>query len=240
MNKRCFFWIFILTITSCVIKKNNVKDKDYQTYTTPIDLINKINSKNNQFNWIRIKGRVNANQQNTESIAFNTVMKIKRDSIIWASVSAPFGIELFRIMLNHDSLYFVNHIKKSYYVKPINFVNDFINANLNYNDIQDLLIGDITVGSEDYVNKDSFSLLIKNRKYFIDTNLYKPIKIIYQHENNLIEVKYDYLENIKIPHKIQLSSGLDKRISIKYIKHQLDKKQKIVFNIPKSYANIED
>ena len=40
-------------------------------------------------------------QQNTESIAFNTVMKIKRDSIIWASVSAPFGIELFRIMFSN-------------------------------------------------------------------------------------------------------------------------------------------
>ena len=240
MNKRFFFWIFILTITSCVIKKNNVTDKDSKTHITSIDLIDKINSKNNQSSWIRIKGNINVNQQNTESIALNTVIKIKRDSVIWASVSAPFGIELFRIMLNHDSLYFVNHVKKSYYVKPINFVNEFINVKLNYNDIQDLLTGDLTVDREDYVQKENFSLLIKNRKYFIDTNLYKPIKIIYQHENNLIEVKYDYLENIKLPHKIQLSSSLAKSISIKYIKHQLDKKQKIVFNIPKSYANIED
>ena len=112
--------------------------------------------------------------------------------------------------------------------------------NLNYNDIQDLLIGDLRIDAEDYAYQDDFPLLIKDKKYFIDTNLYKPIKIIYQHENNLVEVKYVYLENIKLPHKIQLSSGIDNKISIKYSKYQFDKKQKIVFNIPKSYVNIED
>ena len=203
-------------------------------------MIDKINSKNNKSNWIRIKGSINVKQQNTESIALNTVMKIKRDSLVWASISAPFGIELFRVMLSQDSLYFVNHVKKSYYVKPLNFVKDFINVNLNYNDIQDLLIGDLRIDAEDYAYQDDFPLLIKDKKYFIDTNLYKPIKIIYQHENNLVEVKYVYLENIKLPHKIQLSSGIDNKISIKYSKYQFDKKQKIVFNIPKSYVNIED
>ena len=240
MSKRCFFWIFILTITSCVIKKNNLVYKDSQTDITPIDLIDKINSKNNKSNWIRIKGSINVKQQNTESIALNTVMKIKRDSLVWASISAPFGIELFRVMLSQDSLYFVNHVKKSYYVKPLNFVKDFVNVNLNYNDIQDLLIGDLRIDAEDYAYQDDFPLLIKDKKYFIDTNLYKPIKVIYQHENNLVEVKYVYLENIKLPHKIQLSAGIENKISIKYSKYQFDKKQKIVFNIPKSYVNIED
>ena len=74
-------------------------------------MIDKINSKNNKSNWIRIKGSINVKQQNTESIALNTVMKIKRDSLVWASISAPFGIELFRVMLSQDSLYFVNHVK---------------------------------------------------------------------------------------------------------------------------------
>ncbi len=240
MTKRFFFLIFILSITSCVIKKNNVIDKDSQTYIMPTDLIHKISLKNNKSNWIRIKGSVNINKKNTESIALNTIIKIKRDSLIWASISAPFGIELFRIMLNQDSLYFVNHVQKSYYVKPITFVKDFINVGLNYNDVQDLLMGDLTVDRKEDVYQDNLSLSIKNRKYFIDTNLYKPIKIIYQHENNLIEVKYDYLENTKLPHKIRFSASLDNKISIKYNKHQLDKKQKIFFNIPKSYANIED
>ena len=240
MNKRCFFWIFILTITSCVVKKNNILDKDVHAYKTPLDLIEKINSKNNNSNWIRLKGSVNVEQQNNESIALQTVIKIKRDSLIWASISAPFGIELFRIMLNQDSLYFINHVNKTYYIKPIIFAEEFINMKLKYSDIQDLLTGDLRINQKEYAHQNNFLLSIKNRKYFIDSVLYRPRKIIYQHENNLIEVKYDYLENIKFPYKIQLLSNLDRGVSVKYNKHQFDKKQKIVFNIPKSYANIQD
>ena len=240
MTKRCFIWLFILTITSCVVKKNNFLDKDIKSDKTPIDLIEKINSKNNNSSWMRLKGSVNVDQENSESIALNTVIKIKRDSLIWASISAPFGIELFRIMLNQDSLYFINHVNKTYFIRPIIFTERFINMKLKYNDIQDLLIGDLRIEQKDYVHQNTFLLSIKNKKYLIDSTLYKPLKIIYQHENNLIEVKYDYLENIEFPQKIQLSSNLDKRISIKYNKHLFDKKQKIVFNIPKSYANVQD
>lgn len=92
---------------------------DYRTlYSKRIDLSVKINGKGNN-----LKG----------------MLKIKRDSFIWISVTAPLGIEVARIYLTPDSVKFLDSYNKKYLVTDYSFFYDRFGVDVGYGCIQKLL-----------------------------------------------------------------------------------------------------
>ena len=97
MNKLFLYLFLILIFSSCSIK---IREIDYsKAPKNAKELIAKVISKNKIPEWLSLQGKINL-IKDEKAITLNINIKCRKDSLIWASVSAPFGIELFRTMLH--------------------------------------------------------------------------------------------------------------------------------------------
>lgn len=80
-------------------------------------------------------------QDNKDRTSFSGQMRIKRDSLIWMSISPALGIEAVRLVISQDSIFLLNRINKTYLKTDFSFINGVINAALDYDMLQAFLIG---------------------------------------------------------------------------------------------------
>ena len=111
MNKQTLILIlYFFFIAACSVKKNTTAN-----ITTPPKsakaLISRIEANNKSPEWLSLKGKISLDKDGQE-INFSTNIRIRKDSIIWMSIRAPIGIELFRALLTPDSIFFMNIITK--------------------------------------------------------------------------------------------------------------------------------
>ena len=59
-----------------------------------------------------LKGKINVVKEK-QDITLSVKIKHRKDSVIWLSISAPFGIEIIRAQVTPDSIYFVNRTQKT-------------------------------------------------------------------------------------------------------------------------------
>lgn len=71
----------------------------------------------------------------------NAQVRIKRDSVIWLSLTAIFGIEGVRACITPDSVKLMNKQDKTYLVRPISYLQELTSLPLDLRSLQDLLVG---------------------------------------------------------------------------------------------------
>ena len=104
MNSRAIILILsFFTIAACNVKRN-MTDNISSPPKSAKALISRIEANNKTPEWLSLKGKINLDKDSKE-IKFSTDIRIRKDSAIWMSIIAPFGIEIFRIMLMPDSIY---------------------------------------------------------------------------------------------------------------------------------------
>ena len=78
------------------------------------DVVSQINSNKINSNWLYVKVKIKM-ISNNDKVTLGVSMKIRQDSLIWLSISAPIIGEINRIMLTPDSLYVINrHLHPTY------------------------------------------------------------------------------------------------------------------------------
>jgi len=68
-------------------------------------------------------------------------IRIRQDSAIWVSLTIGIGLEAARILLTKDSVLFINRLDKTFFAGNYDFVNQMINAKVDFDIIQALLTG---------------------------------------------------------------------------------------------------
>jgi hypothetical protein len=103
-------------------------------------LFEKLKKNELKFDWFASK--FSANYKNKgESNSFNGQIRIRRDSAIWLSFSPLLGIEVFRMIITEDSVKFINRINNTYFTGDYNYVNKFLNTNIDFDILQSFLTG---------------------------------------------------------------------------------------------------
>lgn len=92
---------------------------------------------------------------------FKASMKIKRDSFIQVSVTAPLGIEVVRVLLTPDSIKFVDVYHKKYFLSDYNYFYEKYDFHLGFECIQRIL-------TNTFFNLQTCGELIKNKRYKLD------------------------------------------------------------------------
>jgi hypothetical protein len=93
-----------------------------------------------QYHWFTAKFSAEySNKGQTNS--FNGQIRIQKDSVIWLSFSPAFGIEVFRMMLTQDSVKFINRMNNSFFAGDYNYVNHYLNTNIDFDILQSFLTG---------------------------------------------------------------------------------------------------
>ncbi len=68
-------------------------------------------------------------------------IRIKKDSIIWMSLSPAFGIEVARLVVTEDSVRFINRLDKTYFDDDFSFIQQMFSSTIDFDLFQALLTG---------------------------------------------------------------------------------------------------
>jgi len=242
MNRIALYFFCIVFASSCVTK--NVAEVDFHIPPKNAkELISKVNLKNNSPEWLALKGSLRLMLEKGNEVSLGISIRVRKDSLIWASVAAPFGIELFRAVLTKDSVYYINRANKTYFVKPIAHISKIIKTDIAFNEIQQMIIANPKIVKNKYsfdrINND-FMLSTQDYIYTI-SNFYRIRQgVLIDKENSLIYTYSNFSFENDFPEQLELivksSSENDLNLKLNYSKVVFDQQQQTPFKIPSSYV----
>ena len=74
-----------------------------------------------------------------KSNSLKAMLRVKRDSFIWISVTAPLGIEVARVLFTPDSVKFINVRAKEYLISDYGIFSEKFDVNLTFDCFQRIL-----------------------------------------------------------------------------------------------------
>src|ERR1035437_7878073 len=99
------------------------------------------NLKTNEFKFDRLNAKLGIEALiDSISESFTVNLRIKKDSIIWMSIS-KLGIEGGRILITKDSVKFINSIGKKYFRGDFTYIGQLMNTDIDFEMLQSLLVG---------------------------------------------------------------------------------------------------
>jgi len=132
------FLLLLISIVSCSTQRKIIKapikeeGADY--------LFKKLKEHELKYSWFTAKFSAEySNKGQTNS--FNGQIRIHKDSVIWLSFSPAFGIEVFRMILTQDSVKFINRMNNTFFAGDYNYVNHYLNTNIDFDILQSFLTG---------------------------------------------------------------------------------------------------
>jgi len=208
-----------------------------------------------------------SNNENKYNLSTN--IRIKKDSIIWISVSAIFGIEVARIVITEDSVKMLNRIENTYLLAENKYLKTLFNVDIDYAMLESVLTGN----DFPHFEKDKFELQIsegfieltaKNRKkeknisahplasinqlIRVDKENYKILRNYFNdnEQSYTFDVLYSNFKNVSgqvfaFTNNIKL--GKDNQgwdVTLEYSRINLNGVLTFPFSIPDKYKNLND
>ena len=271
MNKKLHI-LLIFSIFSLLFVETSCSSKKAMTKTslrefTARNLINEVEK--NNFDFDNFQAKINVKiETNDKNVNVKGQLRMKKDSIIWTSVSLPLGVEVVRVKVEPDSVFFINRNDKTYLCESINVFSDISPMITSLEFIQSVLVGnDINLRESDNykvtIDNGQYNLLISKelkksikhnegdwkvimKDLWIDPQLFKITKYYikeYNDSKRKIELQYtDFVEvNGKyIPTKILIDIHGNEflKASITYSNITVGDNIEFNFSIPKKYERI--
>ena len=250
MKKNIFLLSFFI-LSSCSLlynasKENNNSNRKF----TPKKSIRNANNNFNSIEYIQAKAKVSFRDNN--KIKSNTItMRISADEKIW--INASLGAA--RILIDSDSVKYYNKIEKNYFISDINYINDKIGFDLNFEIFQNLILG-ILIHKFDpssLYKKTDNSYMYRDDKFIINSNViqstvsispynFRVLKHSFKDQNNFFEVSYDDYKIVDeqiFPTRIRFSNNGLENLYIEIKSISALEKINIPFRIPKNYKRIK-
>lgn len=114
---------------------------------------------------------------------FNGQIRIRKDSLIWITVSPALGIEMIRLLFTNDSVKYLNRIESQFFTGDFHYVNQVINNALDFDMLQAFFTGNDFSFYED----GKFKASIDDREYRLSTAQRQKLKkMIKEQEGDLV------------------------------------------------------
>ena len=184
----------------------------------------------------------------------NLSLRIKKDEIIWASVTAFAGIEVARILITPDSIKLMNRTEGTYSEKPFSFIHTYTSNKIDFKALEALLIGnsipftlergEIDVEDNAVIVRGSESNVSFNNRY---SNLLKPVNVQLQNtfSGQQLSVRYNnysLFADKQLPVNLTIISKINSKninLNIEYLSPQFDVPQDYPFTVPKRFTLIK-
>lgn len=143
----------------CKTKKNIVKTENViinDTLTGPCrlnfktakTLTKQIKENSFDFTWIYAKANTEV-KIDSEEHSLDIKIRGKKDSAILISIQFVLGIEIAKVLITRDSVKMVVYPKKRYFKGDFNYINELLNADLDFDVIQAVLFGNYAEFDDD-------------------------------------------------------------------------------------------
>jgi hypothetical protein len=70
-------------------------------------------------------------------------IRVSKDSVIWVSLSPGLGLEVARVLINNDSIFFVDRINKRYATLAFDKLSEKYKFDLNYRMVESVILGNL-------------------------------------------------------------------------------------------------
>ncbi|MFY0253430.1 DUF4292 domain-containing protein [Chitinophaga sp. 30R24] len=122
-----------------VIARDNSANNELLKFTS--DMLNGIHANHIDFNTFSGKMKLAFETDKKSHNNLSATFRMKKDSIIWISVSAPIVDEVIRAVITPDSLKMYNRLDKQLYLRKMSDAADLLNIPFDFQTLQDMLIG---------------------------------------------------------------------------------------------------
>lgn len=191
MNKYLFLFIgLLLSLGAC---------KREATPTASRDDIKNLQIQDIDFNYLSTRSRINYDD-GSNRLGATASIRMKKDSIIWISISPGFGIEAARGLVTRDSIFLMNKLEKNYYAFSFAELSQRLNVSLSYNVLQSALLGNMIrpLTRRDRIERQGEQTLVVQQEPMVDIASYishetlKLTKVILQDKEALNSLTLDY------------------------------------------------
>lgn len=152
MNNFFYSILFVLLLSGCA-KTLQVDDNS---------IAEELNMSAFDFDYLSAKNKLRYDDGRT-SISLSVNTRIRKDSVIWMSISPGFGFEAARVLATMDSVYIMDRINKDYTIYDYNTLSRQYKFDMTYNMIQSLLTGNmpVKISSQDRIEKNGDHFLVR-------------------------------------------------------------------------------
>ncbi len=204
-------------------------------------------------NYTTFYGRAKANFNSPQASGNATVyIKMKKDSVIWISVTGPLNIEGARLLITPDSIKILNKLENTLQLSSIDQLQKITKLPLKFKDLQNVILGNpifINGDSSTFeVQKDSVivtatSNLLTAVYSFIKNN-FQLAKSDFKTENNpsVTGAVIDYnnyqpagIMNFSTDRNIAVTGTLPSTLQLSFKEYNFNQPQSFVFTVSKNY-----
>jgi len=250
---RILVWVVgVIAIYSCGSAGVLRNELPIETYTEQ-DVLEALNNRSFDYFWLsgKAKTKIDTPEESASGLMY---LRNPKDSLIWLVVKKR-SAEAVRILMNPDSLYVIYRLENTFEKRSIQEINEKINLNLTFQELQDLVSGQVPIPDNPSVFLDSAidSIVVKGSykqidlTYYLEPSKLRLIKAVYMDkEGKTITATFNKYQEIKdkgeIPYfrSYTFTSGEGERsyIELEIIDIEFDKPARILFKIPDHYDQI--
>ena len=93
------------------------------------------------YNTFSCKAKISYSDQQNGVVNLNATIRMKKDSVIWISVSPGIGIEVARILITADSIRIIDRINHKYISRGVAYLGQFISYPVDLREMQNIITG---------------------------------------------------------------------------------------------------
>lgn len=252
MNKRYWllFPILLLIVSSCKAPKEFTAAKPSKISKEYI--LGQLEKNKLQYEWLAAKARVSYSDKN-RSKNFTANIRIRRDSVIWASITTMMGVEAAKLLITKDSAYIVDRFAKKYYARSIDFIETYIPFNFDIGLLQDLLLGNPLImhdsklklksDSKEYILQAESKKLKNLIRILPDSYLISTEHLTDKQANRKLSLIFDSYKSVDVvlfsfERKISFTDQDKIDIGLKFSRLKWDEPQSFPFNVNKKYERL--
>ncbi|MCO5238085.1 MAG: DUF4292 domain-containing protein [Chitinophagaceae bacterium] len=221
------------------------------------ETFDRINDNLIDFRTFSSKIKVQYRDSRQRNYDFNAFVRIQKDSVIWISINAAFGIEAFRVLITPDSVKILDKLDKSVQYRSVEYIRNIIQLPVDFYTLQSLIVGNP-------VYLDSTRVLLykeKEQTVSLSTmdDFFKQLLSLRKEDFAILHSKLDDVDPIRnrtadftyndfvsiggrlfsTSRKITVAEKASLDISLDYKQIEFDIPLSFPFNIPRNYRGKE-
>lgn len=228
-------------------------DADKGTDSMAMETISTVLEKLNHIGYTTFSGRAGVTYKaKGDTKNFDVKVQIHKDSLIWASVIGPLGIEVARGIITQDSVRIINKLNKQYISSSYVYLQEQLGLPLDLATLQDLLVGNpvfIDKTNSSYTRQDDTLQITSRTKFFrnildamlpdylpavsnlddVDADRNRSATLTYGGYEKVNGAQFPKARTINVKYKTEIQIQLD------YKSFAFDEALHTPFSVPKGY-----
>jgi hypothetical protein len=180
-------------------------------------------------------------------------VRIKKDSLIWVSVTGALGIEGLRLLIDKDSVRLMNKLDKTVQYRSISYLQDLTQVPIDFFGLQDIIVGNPVFLDSNIVsfkaNQNELLVLMVGKIFKnLITLQNKNFRVIHLKlddtdpiRNRTCDITLDGYENVNnisfsTIRKITVAERSKLDINLQFKQYSFNQPQTFPFSVPKNYS----